>query len=128
MNGRRRGGKNMESDRAVNRPVPSFCARNRNKSILLIFIVAEIITAVIYAYGMAPDLAAMHDDSQVYLPILLLFVSAYFLIFLIGFLSGFAVIRRQHIWQPFCPVLEILLSVILWACILCVIGYNTDCF
>lgn len=97
------------------------------KRMFLVILAAELLTAMLYAYGIAPGLAAMHNDMHVYIPILLFLVSGFFLIFMSTCLYGYMKIRKQTNWRVILPFFIILASIVIWALILCLIGYNTDC-
>lgn len=100
---------------------------NIKKKIYFVIFAVEFITAMLYAYKIAPGLAAMHNDMHVDIPMLLFLVSGFFLIFMSTFSYGYMKIRKQNNWKTVLPLWIILSSVVLWALSLCIIGYNTYC-
>ncbi|WP_125139957.1 hypothetical protein [Clostridium transplantifaecale] len=103
---------------------------NENKCYLFI-ILCEIVTAVIYAKWIAPDLAAMHNDMQVFIPMALLFITA--LCFLsVLLLCGVYLLRSRrkkitYEWNGPVTLLLILATLMLWAIALLIISGHTDC-
>lgn len=103
---------------------------NENKCYLL-FIISEIVTAFIYAQWIAPDLAAMHNDMQVFVPLALLFIIA--LSFLsVLLLCGLYLLKsrrkkKAYDWNGPVTLLLILATLMLWAMALLIISSHTAC-